>query len=199
MLGTFGLTGSTLNQPGLQERIAVTIAGQAGWADPNSRYHCLQCRFWDAASKSAKARRCVVYTRMMRRKGPAVPAEAHACPYFELNPKKLRPPPKSEIEIRRERFFDISSWRHSRNRYGNLVRSILGTDMTVCVFARAGRWSWVAHDESGGQPTFSQYSSAAREDAIADLWESVVSLTHPQRVGDELQCGNADAEPTNHR
>jgi hypothetical protein len=66
--------------PEREEQLLFTLPGQAGWADPNSPHRCGGCAHWLKARGAAG--RCSEFTRMMRKKGPLVPASARVCRSF---------------------------------------------------------------------------------------------------------------------
>jgi hypothetical protein len=166
----------------MQAKLDATAPGQADYADLTSEHHCDACAAWDPSSKSRQKRRCILHTQMMRKPGPTVAADQRACVRFVMNPKKLPPPPKSELELRRERFFDLDSWRRSQRHPGNLTRSILNTDATVFVFQRhLGRWSWGVSYEAGRRSVFSTRLFPDRATAIADVWQQQVATMTPSQ------------------
>jgi hypothetical protein len=107
---------------------------------------------------------------MMGKEGPAFPANTFACTRFEARPV-APPPPRSA----KEKFLAPESWRKSSRTPGNLVRSVLGTPLTVTVFRRLGYWSWTISDATGGPPVFSERLHESREAAQADCWEREIA------------------------
>jgi hypothetical protein len=104
---------------------------------------------------------------MMRRQGPLVPAEAHACTRFEARPVPRPKPPRTS----REKFLAEDAWRFSQRTPGNVLRSVLGTSLTVVIFARFGLWGWMISDDDVMSPIFSEDLFETKEDAQADVWE----------------------------
>jgi hypothetical protein len=161
-------TGGHGNIP--DEVVAATRAGQATWADLTRDDRCSACIHWDASSRSKTKRRCTLFTTLMRRQGPPVPAAARACRHFEAAPVPPPAPPRTA----RDKFLDSESWRKSARTPGNLVRSVLNTPLSVVVFQRHGLWSWVVvHDDDGAPPIFSLHFFDSLEDAQIDCrdWE----------------------------
>jgi hypothetical protein len=95
---------------GLDEAIALTCAGMAYLVDLNRNDPCRTCVFWDPFGRGDK-RRCTLFTRLMGKKGPTIDGDQRACRKFEAKPL---PPPKSPLEIEREKFLDIDGWRVSK-------------------------------------------------------------------------------------
>jgi hypothetical protein len=161
-------TGGHGNIP--DEVVAATRPGQAAWADLSRDDRCSACLHWGAGSRSRSKRVCTLFVTMMRRRkgAPLVPADAHACRRFEAKPV---PPPRTA----RDKFLDSESWRNSARTPGNVLRSVLGTSLSVVVFQRHGLWSWVVHDDGGAPPIFSLHFFDSREDAMADVWDREIA------------------------
>jgi hypothetical protein len=179
-----------------QDRITATAPGQAGWAVVGSTHHCDECIYWDPSNRSHKRRRCIRFREVQGRSGPTIDARQTICTEFIAKPVKPPPPPPS----RREIFFNPESWRHSRNRYGNLIRSILGTPYVVVVFQskrHVGRWTWVVHhSDDTGDPIFSSHSFETRAEAMVDLWErQVASMTVDHSIYDIPPAQTSTAAP----
>jgi len=168
-LGGEHLTGGHGNVP--DDVVAGTVPGMADWVGDRTDRHCGDCIFHDQSSRSKVKRRCLLFRRLTQHDGPAIPSTQRACQRFEAAPVPPPLPPRTP----RQKFLDPESWRRSARTPGNVLRSVLGTSLSVVVFQRHGLWSWVVHDDDGAPPIFSLHFHESRELAMIDCWERLIS------------------------
>jgi hypothetical protein len=181
LLGSLGMKDAYSRD--FEARRKLTHPGQAHLVDLDSNRRCSECCYHDPASRSKAARRCVLATQLRHAKGLPIPSNWRACTRFV---EKRLPAPKSEFTLRRERFLDPDSWRVSSRNPNNRVRSIIGTDMIVCLYLdrhHPGRWSWSINHDDGGQTIFSDHAFDSLDEARLDVWEhEIAPLTIDRQI-----------------